>query len=351
MGGVNADGGAGGSGTGGTGTGGSGTGGSGVGGSGTGGVETGGAGTGGACSDGYTLCAGTCVDVALDPYNCGACGTACAPGQICASGTCLGGGTGGSSTGGAGTGGTGTGGSGTGGSGTGGTAGCPGASFQLAWEDDFDTIDSSRWQFMTHSLGLAQFTGDNASVSNGIVTLSLTDAPAGSALPYRGVEMRSTSTRTYGKVESSIRFAAGAGVVSALVLIYTPWPPLDWNEIDIESLGKSTNQLQFNTMIFIPPGDVIADHLQYPQVATLGFDATAESHTYGIEWVPGEVRFLVNGAVLHTATEEMSRMMLPQNILLTIWASDSAAWAGAVNDDTAPTTVQCDWIRVCDYTG
>ncbi len=359
SGGTGGDGGTGGVGA--NGAGGSGTGGSGTGGNGIGAAGTGGAGTGGACSGGTTLCAEACVDAASDPYHCGACDSVCASGQICVNGTCIGEGTGGSSTGGAGTGGagtggtgtggTGTGGAGTGGSGTGGSAGCSGASFQLSWEDDFDTIDSSRWQFMTHSLGLAQFTGDNASVSNGIVTLSLTDAPAGSALPYRGVEMRSTSTLTYGKVESSVRFAAGSGVISALVLIYTPWPPPDWNEIDIEFLGRSTDQVQFNTMIFIPPGDVIADHLQYPQVVTLGFGATAEFHTYGIEWVPGEVRFLVDGTLLHTATEEMSRMVLPQNILLTIWASESAAWAGAVNDDTAPTTVEYDWIRVCTYTG
>lgn len=163
--------------------------------------------------------------------------------------------------------------------------------------------------------------------------------------------MRSIDTLTYGKVESSVRVASGSGVISALVLIYTPWPPPDWNEIDIEFFGKTTNQVQFNTMVFIPPGDVIADHLQFPQVVTLGFDATSEFHTYGIEWEPGVVRFLVDGALLHTATEEMSRMVLPQNILLTIWASDSAAWAGAVNDATAPTTVVYDWVRVCRYVG
>jgi beta-glucanase (GH16 family) len=140
-------------------------------------------------------------------------------------------------------------------------------------------------------------------------------------------------------------------VISALVLIYTPWPPPDWNEIDIEFLGKSTNQVQFNTMINIPPADPLTGHLQYPRVVTLGFNATTEFHTYSIEWVPGTVRFLVDGALLHTATEEMSRMVLPQNILLTIWASDSAAWAGAINDATAPTTAQYDWVRVCRYVG
>jgi endo-1,3-1,4-beta-glycanase ExoK len=53
----------------------------------------------------------------------------------------------------------------------------------------------------------------------------------------------------------------------------------------------------------------------------------------------------------HTATQEMSRMVLPQNLLLTIWASEAAEWAGPVDGSTAPTTVEYDWIRVCDYSG
>jgi beta-glucanase (GH16 family) len=202
---------------------------------------------------------------------------------------------------------------------------------------------------MTHTLGLAQFTGDNASVSNGVVSLALTASASGSAMPYQGVEMRSRSTLTYGKIESSIRFASGSGVISSLVLIYTPWPPDDWNEIDIEFLGKSQNQVQFNTMINIPPAEPTTGHLQYPHVQALGYNATAEFHTYAMEWVPGEVRFLIDGALLHTATEEMSRMVLPQNILLTIWASEAADWAGPVDGSTVPTTVEYDWIRVCNY--
>ncbi|HEY5960611.1 MAG TPA: family 16 glycosylhydrolase, partial [Polyangiaceae bacterium] len=234
---------------------------------------------------------------------------------------------------------------------TSGSTGCAGSSFQLSWQDDFDNLNTSRWQFMTHTLGVSQFTATNAQVSGGMATLSLTDSPSGSAMPFQGVEMRSKETITYGKVESRIRFAKGSGVISALVLIYTPWPPPDWNELDIEFLGKSTNQVQFNTMINIPPADPQTGHLQYPKVVTLGFDATSEFHTYAVEWVPGSARFLVDGVVQYTATEQMSRMVLPQNILLTIWASDSASWAGATNDATAPTTVQYDWVRVCRYVG
>ncbi len=226
-------------------------------------------------------------------------------------------------------------------------------SFTLAWEDQFDTLDLSRWSLMTHSWdgNLAQFSTTNAEVADGILKLHLTPAAEGAAKPYLGVEYRSKDTLQYGKVEARVRFAKGSAVVSSLVLIYTPWPPDDWNELDIEFLGKNTDRIQFNHMINIPPADPISGHRQYPKLAALSFDPGADFHDYSIEWVPGFARFTVDGQVLHETTEEMSRMVLPQNILLTIWASGSAGWAGPVDETTAPTSAEYDWIRVYDYTG
>jgi len=235
-------------------------------------------------------------------------------------------------------------------SGSGGAPPEPGGTFVLRWEDQFDALDSTRWTPMTHSWdgNLAQFGPDNVVVEGGHLSIGLT-AVEGAVKPYSGVELRSVETLTFGKVEASVRFASGSAVISSLVLIYTPWPPDDWNELDIEFLGKNTTDIQFNHMINIPPADPATGHLMYPQMVTLPFDATADFHTYAIEWEPGEARFFVDGALSHTASEEMQRMVLPQNILLTIWATDIASWAGPVDATTAPTAATYDWIRVYDY--
>jgi len=219
--------------------------------------------------------------------------------------------------------------------------------FELGWEDNFDLLDLERWQLMTHSWegNLAQF-ASNAVTENGILELALSPVPDDPIKPFRGVELRSRETLTFGKIEASARFAVGSGVVSSLVLIYTPWPPPDWNELDIEVLGKNTNLVQFNHMINIPPADPATGHLQFPRLVTLDFNPTDAFHTYTIEWVPGEARFFIDGVLYHTATEEMDRMVLPQNILLTIWASNAVGWAGPIDSTTAPTTVEYDWIRV-----
>src|SRR5690606_18216208 len=95
-------------------------------------------------------------------------------------------------------------------------------SFELAWEDQFDTIDTSRWSLMTHSWdgNLAQFAAAPAEVVDGRLKLNLIPALEGSEKPYLGVEYRSKATVQYGKVEARIRFAKGSAVVSSLVLIY-----------------------------------------------------------------------------------------------------------------------------------
>lgn len=225
--------------------------------------------------------------------------------------------------------------------------------FEPAWEDNFDTFDATRWSLQTHSWdgNLAQFSTANTRFENGIVSLLLTPEPGDTAKPFRGVEMRSRDTLTYGKVESRIRFAKGSGVVSSLVLIYTPWPADDWNELDIETLGRYSDRTQLNVMIYTgppttPPVTTPVNPTQFPQLAMLPFDPTADFHDYAIEWTPAEARFSVDGMVLRTWSAQIDRLKLPQNILLTIWASGAAGWAGPIQADSSPTSAEYDWIRV-----
>jgi|GEM_PF-543016 len=246
------------------------------------------------------------------------------------------------------------------GTGGGGTSSAVGGSspFVLAWQDEFDTFDASKWQLMTHSWdgNLAQFSTENTTIASGVLSIHLTDAANDTVKPYRGVEMRSVKTITYGKVSARIRFAKGSGVISALVTIYTPWPADNWNEIDIEHLGNSPMSSQVNCMVYTgppvtPPVTQSVTPTQDPLMVSPGFDAEAAFHQYDIEWTPAAVRILMDGALVRTWTKEIARMTLAQNILFTLWASDSASWAGPLTSSSAPTTADIDWIRVYDWNG
>lgn len=233
--------------------------------------------------------------------------------------------------------------------------------FALVFRDDFDTLDSERWQLMTHSWdsNLALFSAESVTVADGMMALTLLDAPAGTtddtgaAKQFLGAEVRSTATVNYGRVRARARFSDRSGVVSALVAIYTPWPADNWNELDIEHLGATPDQVQFNTMVYL--GDAVGPvttsvtPTQFPERVDLGFDASAAFHEYQVEWTPDYVEFAVDGSPKHRWTEHLERLGLPQNVLLTIWASSSADWAGQIDGSTTGAKVEYDWVEVYEY--
>ena len=90
---------------------------------------------------------------------------------------------------------------------------------------------------------------------------------------------------------------------------------------------------------------------QDPLIVNLGFDAESDFHIYDVEWTPSGVKFFGDGALLRTWTTNIARLTLPQNILLTIWASSAATWAGPLTATYAPTSADVDWIKVYDFTG
>lgn len=236
--------------------------------------------------------------------------------------------------------------------------------FTLLYRDDFDKFDADRWQAMTHSwdTNLALFSPDAVSVESGHLVIRLLPAAPGTVddqgapKSYLGAEVRSRDTLAYGRVKARARLATGSAVVSSLVTIYTPWPADNWNELDIECLGAEPSNVQFNAMVYTgapvqPPVTQSVQPTQYPQKVQLGFDPSADFHVYTIEWTPAGAYFFVDEELRHTWTTKIELMTLPQNVLLTIWASSSAAWAGPVTEATGMASASYDWIELYGYAG
>jgi beta-glucanase (GH16 family) len=234
--------------------------------------------------------------------------------------------------------------------------------FELLYRDDFDALDQARWQLMTHSWAsnLALFSSQTASVENGVLSIRLLPAPTGTvddtgtAKPFLGAEVRSRDTLTYGRVSARVKFARGSAVISSLVTIYTPWPADDWNEFDIECLGKSPPALQYNAQVYTGPPvtpPVATSVSPTPDLFTdaLPFDPSEDFHVYTIEWTPAGARFLVDGEERLHWDRNIARIVRPQNVLLTIWASSSVGWAGPVTDETTQAVASYDWVELYRY--
>ena len=271
-------------------------------------------------------------------------------------------GIGGSAAGGSPSGGASAGGASAGGSSAGATAQSD-AGFTLLYRDDFERFDATRWQVMTHSwdTNLAVFSQQSVSVRDGRLELALLPAPTGTTDPdgaaksFFGAEVRSVDTLTYGRVRARMKFASGSAVVSSLVTIYTPWPADNWNELDIEHLGAKPASTQFNTMVYTgapvtPPATKSVTPTQDPYPYDHGYAVSDDFHVFTIEWTPASAKFYVDDIVAYTWTKRIALMNQPQNVLMTIWASSSVAWAGAVTDETGKAVVSYDWIELYRYT-
>jgi beta-glucanase (GH16 family) len=242
------------------------------------------------------------------------------------------------------------------------TGGSGAGPFTLLFRDDFDTLDSARWQLMTHSWdsNLALFSAQTVTTEDGALVARLLPAPdgtvdsTGAAKRFLGAEVRSRDTLTYGRVRARIKFAGGSAVISSLVTIYTPWPADNWNELDIECLGETPPTIQYNSQVYtgpptMPPVTTPVSPTPDVFMDTLDFDPSQDFHVYTIEWTPESVRYLIDDEVRNTWTRNIALMKLPQNVLLTIWASSASSWAGPVTDATSEAKATYDWIELYRY--
>ncbi|MDE6585500.1 MAG: family 16 glycosylhydrolase, partial [Clostridia bacterium] len=114
---------------------------------------------------------------------------------------------------------------------------------------------------------------------------------------------------------------------------YTNFP--QWDEIDIEFLGKDTTKVQFNYFTGGTGG--------HEYLFDLGFDASEEFHEYGFLWQSDSIIWFVDGKAVYKATEN-----IPQNaakIMANVWNGKGVDdWLGAFDASELPVTAQYKWI-------
>ena len=186
---------------------------------------------------------------------------------------------------------------------------------------------------------------DHVSFANGVMMLGLDNQPACSITslncsnqPYASGEYRSVDFVSYGTVRFRAKAVAASGVITGLFLYTGPSDGQPHDEIDIEFLGKNTNQVQFNYFTAGVGGHEV--------VLPLGFDASLAFHDYTIEWLPTVVNWYVDGVLKHSVSSVTGASLpsYPQHIFMNVWAATGVdAWSGAFTY-TAPLQGQIDWV-------
>ena len=177
--------------------------------------------------------------------------------------------------------------------------------------ENFDLWDPSAWIPGDHPLGLGFFKPENVSHRGTKLLLTL---PAGG---YNGAEIKSASPVQFRDVEVRLRTPRAPGSISAFFLYEFVQSKND--EIDIEIFNDGSRQILFTTWV---------DGVQENSVQhTLPFDPAVRSHNYRIEWSSSQVRFLVDGVLMHewagAGTEDVPQdaMYVMSNVWWPTWMS------------------------------
>lgn len=215
----------------------------------------------------------------------------------------------------------------------------------LAFTDIFDSDNTTLWHKADGWTNGDPFDcwwqADNIIFSGGVLSLQLDNngCPGGcGGVDYASGEYRTNGHYQYGLYSVRMKAVAQAGVVSSFFIYTGPSEGNPWDEIDIEITGNNPTKLQTNYYT-----DGVGGH---EWTIDLGFDASADFHTYSIGWWPDSIIWYVDGHPVYT--EDGSRGTLPSTpgrIMMNFWPGTDTvnAWLGEFVY-TNPLQAQYDWV-------
>lgn len=171
-----------------------------------------------------------------------------------------------------------------------------------------------------------------------VLVTAVADAKA-----YKGAEYRTKQAFTYGRFEVRMKSAHREGMLSSFFTYHEITSTADWNEIDIEILGRYDDDIQFNP---ITPGQV--NHVGRYKAP---FNPAHDFHIYAFEWTPLSVAWFVDGTEVHRQTgAHIEALNLPQKIMMNVWNPTYSGWVGEWNDAVLPAFAYYDYVKYYAWT-
>lgn len=160
-------------------------------------------------------------------------------------------------------------------------------------------------------------------------------------------ELYTGQSYPFGRFEARIQFAPGDGVVSSFFL----WKDGSeksgtfWNELDFEKLGADCH-LQTNAIYGNPS-------TEHSQTAALSTSLCDQFHTYGYEWTPDYISWLVDGVEIRreagdTATAYAQNATTGMQVRFNIWPGD-ATFGGNFDPSILPVYEYVNWVQYSAY--
>ena len=241
--------------------------------------------------------------------------------------------------------------------------------YSLYWSDDFegDTLDTESWNYELHDPGwvnneLQSYVESDETVyiSDGVLVIDpkeTVDADGNVSYTSGRINTQGKVDFTYGIVEASIKMPSGQGFLPAFWMmptdenLYGQWPRC--GEIDIAEVLGSDTKTSYGTVHYGNP------HSESQGSYTLSSgDFSEEFHTYAVEWLPGEIRWYVDGILIHsendwyTTTENLGTVTYPapfdQPFYLILNTAVGGDWPGNPDEttDVNAATMEIEYVAI-----
>ncbi|WP_232422880.1 family 16 glycosylhydrolase [Cellulosimicrobium cellulans] len=235
----------------------------------------------------------------------------------------------------------------------------------LAWSDEFDGAAGSApnpdvWNHETGAGGWGNAELQNYTTSRvnsaldgqGNLVITALQESDGSYTSARLTTQGNVQPQ-FGRIEARIQIPRGQGIWSAFWMVGanlpdTPWPTS--GEIDImENVGNAPHEVHGTVHGPGYSGDNgIMGTYQHPQ----GWSFADDFHTFGIDWTPGEITWLVDGQEYHrvtTADVGANQWVFDQPFFLILNVAIGGQWPGNPDATTPfPQQMKVDYVRVYD---
>ena len=204
--------------------------------------------------------------------------------------------------------------------------------------DTLDYIDGGRWMLRddTFAGNLALFRPSNVELrARGGVSLYVRQESVG-LLNYSAASISSRERYLFGRFEAAIQASNVPGVVTGFFL-HRDSPR---QEIDVEIVGNRPDRLLVN--VFYNPGNEGArfdyGYRGAPSQIDLGFDASKSAHLFAIEWDPCEIRWMVDGRLVHRRVnwDPTPVPHLPMSLHVNAWPCRYKELAGRLKRQRLP---------------
>lgn len=170
----------------------------------------------------------------------------------------------------------------------------------------------------------------------GLVTIAL------NAKDFKGAEYRTKGAYLYGRFETKMKSPAKEGILASFFTYHEIAGIQDWNEIDIEILGRYKDDVQFNA---ITPNQI--NHVRHQFTP---FDPSVDYHVYAFEWTPNYIAWFIDGTEVYRQTgEHIATMNKAQKIMMNIWNPAFVNWAGRWNPEILPAFAYYDYVSYYSY--